>query len=164
MSREPVNLKPPARPAIAGRARIVRRAELQPVRLEFCQEEAHKVSIAGSFNNWDAPATQMVRVEPSRWLRVLFLPPGRYEYLFVVDGHYLTDPTATESAPNVYGCMNSILTVKPARPRECMTQTNCCGHAHSRRDRINSGLGQRCRFPGSRRTMGTCRRSTTTRL
>ena len=62
----------------------------------------------------------MVRVQPGRWLRILFLPPGRYEYVFVVDGHCITDPNAAESVPNVYGCANSVLRVP------VLVQTNAC--------------------------------------
>jgi hypothetical protein len=48
---------------------------------------------------------------------MLFLPPGRYEYLFLVDGRCVADPHATENVPNVYGCMNSVLSVPSTPPR-----------------------------------------------
>jgi len=37
--------------------------------------------------------------------------PGRYEYLFVVDGQWLPDPNAKESVANPFGGRNSVLRV-----------------------------------------------------
>lgn len=59
----------------------------------------------------------MVRLAGGRWLRVMFLPPGRYEYLLVVDGRCLADPRATECVPNVFGCENSVVSVPARVPR-----------------------------------------------
>ena len=39
------------------------------------------------------------------------LGPGRYEYLFFVDGEWLPDPEAKEYAPNPYGGFNSLLEI-----------------------------------------------------
>ena len=88
----------------------------------------------------------MLRVQPGRWLRVLFLPPGRYEYVFVVDGRCVADPNAVESVPNVYGCMNSVLSVafapprndcrRPLKPRRVLlgkTRRRCCSANVARR-------------------------------
>lgn len=97
-----------ARPTPIGRA--APSIQQQPIWLEYNSEQAREVHIAGSFNHWNPEITGMVRVNRSRWLRALFLPPGRYEYLFVVDGRCVADPRA-ESVPNVYGCVNSVLTV-----------------------------------------------------
>jgi 1,4-alpha-glucan branching enzyme len=82
---------------------------VRPVRIEFDDEQAQSVSITGTFNNWKVDG--MVRVRRGKWLRVLFLAPGRYEYLFVVDGRCIADPNAAEDVPNVYGCANSVLRV-----------------------------------------------------
>ena len=39
------------------------------------------------------------------------LPPGAYEYKFVVDGEWLTDPGNPEVRPNAFGTYNSVLLV-----------------------------------------------------
>jgi hypothetical protein len=39
------------------------------------------------------------------------MPPGTYEYCFVVDGHWIADPGAAKSVPNPFGGRNSILEV-----------------------------------------------------
>ncbi len=53
----------------------------------------------------------MVAMGEGRWLKELVLPPGRYEYLFVADGHWLTDPQAHDTATNPFGGVNSVVTV-----------------------------------------------------
>jgi 1,4-alpha-glucan branching enzyme len=72
--------------------------------------EAKSVFLAGTFNGWSAKRTGMSR-DSQGWTITLWLPPGRYEYKFVVDGQWLSDPQATDSAPNEFGGINSVLTV-----------------------------------------------------
>lgn len=81
------------------------------VRLEFRDSAARAVAIIGDFNRWRSGAAPMVQVDRGRWMRILFLPPGRYEYLLVVDGRCVRDPGAKEAVPNAYGLENSVLTV-----------------------------------------------------
>jgi 1,4-alpha-glucan branching enzyme len=83
----------------------------QSVRLEFMNPAARSVSIAGTFNNWSPGATEMLPVGEGRWLKVLVLDPGVYEYRLVVDGEWMPDPRASETAPNPFGEMNSVLKV-----------------------------------------------------
>jgi hypothetical protein len=49
-----------------------------------------------------------------RWTRSLPLPPGRHEYLFVIDGDWVPDPRASETAVNPFGGINSVVRVKTA--------------------------------------------------
>ena len=116
MRNEPMNRKQ-VRLAETGRTAPGRPAPLQPVWFEHISETAREVTIVGSFNNWDVSSTRMVRMVGGRWLRVMFLPPGRHEYLFVVDGRCVADPRATESVPNVFGCVNSVVSVPACVPR-----------------------------------------------
>lgn len=116
MRSEQTNGKNRAWPAQVGRAIPARATEPQPVCFEYINGAAREVTIAGSFNNWDVSSARMVRMMRGRWLRVLFLPPGRYEYLFVVDGRCVADPRATESVPNVFGCVNSVVSVPASTP------------------------------------------------
>jgi hypothetical protein len=109
-----MNGKDRARSASAGRATPAARAQTQPVWFEYRDGAARAVSIAWSFNDRDVSSTRMAYAGRGRWVRVLFLPPVRYEYLIVVDGRCVADPRATESVPNVFGCVNSVLSV-PAR-------------------------------------------------
>lgn len=85
----------------------------QQVRLEFFHSKAREVNIAGSFNDWRPGATWMISLGNGRWVKELLLPPGRYEYAFVVEGNWMPDPRAVESTPSRYGNHNSVLVVPP---------------------------------------------------
>jgi 1,4-alpha-glucan branching enzyme len=78
--------------------------------LKFVDPSAHQVFVAGSFNNWHAAALPL---KPSKgeWVGEVELAPGRYEYLFVVDGKWLPDPGAKETIPNPFGGFNSLLSI-----------------------------------------------------
>lgn len=84
----------------------------KPVHIEFNHATAAMISIAGTFNNWRPTATPMVSVGAGRWVKELTLPPGDYEYRFVVDGEWMTDPRSSETAINPFGETNSVLKVK----------------------------------------------------
>jgi 1,4-alpha-glucan branching enzyme len=71
---------------------------------------AQSVHVAGTFNGWDASKTPMVRKE-NGWHAKVELPRGRHEYRFVVDGQWMADPNAGESAPNPYGGLNSVVSI-----------------------------------------------------
>jgi hypothetical protein len=52
------------------------------------------------------------------WTVTLPLEPGRYKYMFVVDGHeWVVDPFAVEQADDGFGSRNAVLDVRPASPR-----------------------------------------------
>ena len=56
------------------------------VQISFHHQTAREVFVAGTFNDWHPAASLMVEVGGGRWVKELALPPGRYEYRFVVDG------------------------------------------------------------------------------
>ena len=80
------------------------------IALKLVAPGAKQVCVAGSFNNWHAGAVLLQR-HGSEWVGEIRVAPGRYEYLFVVDGQWLTDPSADEQVPNPFGGFNSLLSV-----------------------------------------------------
>lgn len=82
------------------------------VRLEFHDDQAKTVCIAGTFNDWHPKTTAMLVAGPGRWIKELALSPGSYEYQYVVDGRWINDPQAVKSAPNPFGGRNSVLVVE----------------------------------------------------
>jgi 1,4-alpha-glucan branching enzyme len=54
----------------------------------------------------------MKRQADGHWEASLALPPGRYQYKFVVDGQWLPDPNAHELIPNDFGSLNSVMEVR----------------------------------------------------
>lgn len=83
------------------------------VRFELVAPEARTVFLTGSFKGWNPKAIPMMRLHDGKWAKELRLPPGRYEYLFVVNGNYWTpDPTVRDYASNPFGGYNSVLKVE----------------------------------------------------
>jgi hypothetical protein len=78
------------------------------VHIEFNHATATTIDIAGTFNDWRPTATPMIPVGDGRWVKELVLPPGVYEYRLVVDGEWMPDQRAGETAPNPFGEMNSV--------------------------------------------------------
>jgi 1,4-alpha-glucan branching enzyme len=77
-------------------------------------EGAREVFLCGDFNHWSPGCMPMIRrAESGRWEKRLTLPEGRYEYKFLVDGHWTTDPLSNEQVSNCFGSMNSVIHVKP---------------------------------------------------
>lgn len=72
--------------------------------------EAKVVAVAGTFNGWDPKGTPLNKAGDA-WDATIALPRGRYEYRFVVDGKWLSDPNARESVRNPFGSQNSVLTI-----------------------------------------------------
>ncbi|HEV2391638.1 MAG TPA: isoamylase early set domain-containing protein [Verrucomicrobiae bacterium] len=72
---------------------------------------AQNVLLAGTFNEWIPERTPLRKDAQGKWTTTLSLAPGRYEYRFVADGQWLSDPTAKESVPNDFGSANSVIAV-----------------------------------------------------
>jgi 1,4-alpha-glucan branching enzyme len=111
---EPVKSAPiqPVAPA-AAQPVAAKPESRQPARvaLQLLEPAAKQVFVAGSFNGWKPDSTPLVPLGNGRWKGDLKLGPGRHEYLFVVDGHWLPDPNAKESVQNPFGGRNSVITV-----------------------------------------------------
>jgi len=73
---------------------------------------ACEVFLCGDFNQWARESLRMIRRgEAGRWEKRLTLLPGRYEYKFVVDGKWISDPRATAEVPNPHGSFNAVVEV-----------------------------------------------------
>ena len=69
-------------------------------------------AVVGDFNAWDGTARRLSRYPKDGTYRArMSLAPGRYEYKFVVDGEWLTDPHNPEIRSNCFGTFNSFLRV-----------------------------------------------------
>jgi hypothetical protein len=93
---------PPAPPSAATSAVTVRFVLFAP--------DAKQVGVAGTFNQWDAAATPLVRTgSAGLWTATLNLPAGQHQYAFVVDGaRWVPDPGAP-AVDDGFGRRNSVL-------------------------------------------------------
>ncbi len=73
--------------------------------------QANAAAVAGTFNNWDPKRTPMRKDASGNWRTTVALAPGRYEYRFVTDGQWHSDPKCQECVENAFGSSNSVLTV-----------------------------------------------------
>ena len=73
--------------------------------------DAREVHLVGEFNDWNGADYKMRRFKDGTWKKKVKLPPGRYEYRFVVDGAWWTDPENPERERNAFGSENSVANV-----------------------------------------------------
>ena len=94
--------------------RPARSAARREVAFILNSPEADRVYLCGDFNEWAPDSLPMVRHGGERWWeKRLALPPGRYEYKFIVNGVWIHNPDAPENVPNAYGSLNSVVEVLP---------------------------------------------------
>lgn len=83
------------------------------VRLVVLQPGARTVQAAGDFNGWNPHRTPLEQVSNGAWMVTIPLEPGRYEYMFVVDGQqWIADPFALEQSEDGFGSRNAVLEVR----------------------------------------------------
>ena len=91
-------------------------AASREVVVEFRDPGAADVRIAGDFNGWvpdrGVLSTSRQEGETRVWRKTLRLPPGTYEYRYVVDGEWREDPANPQRIPSSLGPPNSLLVVR----------------------------------------------------
>ena len=74
-----------------------------------------QVFLAGSFNGFDASAAPMHKESDGiTWTKSMHLAVGVYQYKFVVDGNWVTDPKAEKNVDDGNGHTNSQITILPS--------------------------------------------------
>jgi 1,4-alpha-glucan branching enzyme len=74
-------------------------------------QSAEKVILSGSFNAWSHNELVMIKTDDG-WELPYVLEAGNYEYKFIVDGKWITDP-ANPLTTGSGDFMNSCITFKP---------------------------------------------------
>jgi 1,4-alpha-glucan branching enzyme len=70
---------------------------------------AKEVILMGDFNNWNSKKHLMKKDGNGVWNKAVILPPGSYEYKFLVDGQWKEDPQNDQTCLNCFGSHNNIL-------------------------------------------------------
>jgi 1,4-alpha-glucan branching enzyme len=81
--------------------------------------DAHEVYLCGDFNEWCETNLPMIRREAGHWEKQVVLPPGRYEYKFIVDGTWTADPSGAHKVVNAFGSTNSVVEVRGRTEAKC---------------------------------------------
>lgn len=74
--------------------------------------EASEVYLVGDFNNWENGTDKMRRLKSGLHKKSKKLKPGRYEYRFVVDGQWWSDPVNEQRCHNGFGEENSVIEIR----------------------------------------------------
>lgn len=82
----------------SSRSQPVRDENLQFVEFRLRAPKAKAVELIGDFNGWKAGTLPLASAGGGSWEIMLPLSPGRYHYLYVVDGQAQTDPRAPAEA------------------------------------------------------------------
>ncbi|MFA4888365.1 MAG: glycogen-binding domain-containing protein [Candidatus Omnitrophota bacterium] len=89
-----------------------RLASAKPKEFKLFAPQAKKVSLAGSFNNWNQSAVSAKKDVKGSWSAKVSLKPGKYEYKFFVDGSWVNDPGCKACVPNAFGTHNCVVVVR----------------------------------------------------
>ena len=92
----------------------VSRQNLFPIVFNLRGAEARSVSVIGTFNQWNSKGYEMQwDNERKSWSLVVWLPEGRHEYNFLIDGNrVLPDPDSLLKQDDGFGHQNSVLILR----------------------------------------------------
>ena len=74
-------------------------------------DQVREICLAGDFNQWKVCDAPLLRVGEGVWSITIDLPRGRHEYMFVIDGRWVTDPNAMGYSRDGFGNRNALLVV-----------------------------------------------------
>ena len=103
MAKAKPTAKPKATPTKSQKRRVT---------FALTAPEAQAVAVTGNFCDWLPDVHMLKRDGKGTWKKMMMLEPGRYEYRFVVDGHWWDDQACMERVANSYGTHNCILLVE----------------------------------------------------
>ncbi len=82
------------------------------VRFTFSSPQAKSVAISGSFNAWSRSRDRLSGPdEHGTWSILIPLSEGRYEYLFLIDGHTWQVDPSVPAVDDGFGGKNSVIVI-----------------------------------------------------
>jgi 1,4-alpha-glucan branching enzyme len=93
--------------------KIRSKKEVRKRRVSFTLKapEAGEVTLAGDFNSWDRRKHTMKKNVDGVWSKTLVLPPGRYEYKYLIDGRWHENQPEKDTCYNCFGSQNRVIVV-----------------------------------------------------
>jgi hypothetical protein len=80
------------------------------VRFVLVARGARKVAVAGDWNGWNPEDVTLQNSDgQGLFVATVPMPRGAHEYMFVVDGEWVTDPAASELRDDGFGRANAVL-------------------------------------------------------
>lgn len=94
-------------------AAVMPQEQTVTVTMKLEAPQAHQVSVAGTFNKWNADSHVMTKQANGIWTISIPLKPGEYSYMFIVDGKaWVTDPNAESFRDDGFGNRNAVVRVR----------------------------------------------------
>jgi len=81
------------------------------ITFSLTEDNAVQVALAGDFNNWNQTSHLMKKNKKGIWEKTVLLDSGRYEYKFLVDGQWRSDPQNEQVCRNSFGSLNNVLMI-----------------------------------------------------
>ena len=83
------------------------------VTFEVTASPKSKVSLAGTFNQWNTKRHPMKDTRNAgNYTLTLMLPKGEHEYKFVINENWVVDPECRNWVRNTCGTLNSVIKVE----------------------------------------------------
>jgi 1,4-alpha-glucan branching enzyme len=73
--------------------------------------DASKVYLAGEFNSWSETDMPMTKQANGEWTASIALKPGSYQYKFIIDDQWTSDPDNSERVDDGYNGFNSVIQI-----------------------------------------------------
>ena len=74
--------------------------------------QANSIKVVGNFNDWTpSEISQMKQDSDGMWSTVIQLPPGTYQYKFIIDNEWVEDYSNPNSVESPLGGKNSVIQV-----------------------------------------------------
>jgi len=113
MKRRPLHAQKPARiQGQEGQSASRHPENAKQVVFSLEAPESIPVKVAGDFNGWRPEDLVPAKTDGRTvWTKVMTLPPGTYQYKYVVNGRWIPDPINEQVSEDIYGGLNSILNI-----------------------------------------------------
>ena len=86
-------------------------AKTRRVEFKYNNGKASSVFLVGDFNAWNQKKHEMKESNDGTCRKILMLPPGTYEYKFLVDGQWKNDPLNKKTKLNCFKTLNNVIDV-----------------------------------------------------
>jgi 1,4-alpha-glucan branching enzyme len=86
-------------------------AKTRFVQFDYNNGEVTSVFLVGDFNAWDEKKDEIKKNDDGTRRKTLMLPPGTYEYKFLVDGQWKNDPSNEKTSVNCFNTLNNVIHV-----------------------------------------------------
>ena len=91
-----------------SKVKLKHQIKRRKVTFSFESSGAEEVILMGDFNNWNEKKHPMKNNGNGMWNKSVLIPPGRYEYKFLVDGQWEEDPQNDQTCLNCFGTYNNV--------------------------------------------------------